>query len=277
MATQQVAWTVDGFNNLAVLYPNYQSAPFTKGWNIIDLTISASDTVMVLTQEDNVTTLHYTKETFPLEWSSVTLDLSKVAITPEGSAEAEVTEALRIDASPDNTLYLVLNSGLLAQVSLPKSGKGSVAATLVQGVESVTQVSAAPDGLVWVVCGNSQIGSVVQWMDPKNGKWNIVPELYNAQQVTGGPKGKAFIIDSSCQLANYTKKGAKTEIPCDISPRALSIGPDGRLWVVASNSGENQTGGSAAFWTDDDGKSWTEVKGSNVTTLDAGLLQSDFS
>ena len=268
MATQQVAWTVDGFNNLAVLYPNFQTAPYTADLNIIDLTISKSETVMLLTLDGEETIIHYAKETFPLDWGVGKINFSKIAPASDDSEEEkEVVEVTRIDASPDNTLYLVLNSGRLAKVSVPDGKNTEVEAELVEGIENVSQVSAAPDGLVWVV-NSDGMGSHVSWMDPKNGKWN---------QVTGGPKGKAYIINSANALANYTKKGAKTDVPCDFPAKGLSIGPDGRLWVMSINTAENLTGGSAAYWTDNEGKNWTEVPGSNVTNLDAGIIQSDFN
>ncbi len=277
MATQQVAWTVDGFNNLAVLYPNYQTPPYTADWNIVDLTVSASKTVMVLVQDGEETVLHYTSETFPMEWSSTTIKFDKVALKAEESEGEEITHAMRIDAAPDDTLYVVLNSGLLAQVKLPKGKAATTQATLVKGVEHVSQISAAPDGLVWVVCSDPAVGSVVKWMDPKNGKWSAIPDLNNAQQVTGGPKGKAFIINTANELANYTKKGAKTEISSEFIPKGLSIGPDGRLWVISGTAVESLTGGYVVFYTDDDGKNWTEVPGSNVKNLDAGIIDSNFN
>lgn len=277
MTTQQVAWTVDGFNNLAVLYPEYQSPPYTADWKIIDLTISKAETVMVLALDGPVTVVHHTKEAFPLDWKSTDVNLDKVANTPKGSRLPEPTEVLRIDASPDNTLYMVLNSGLLAKINLPEGEESEVEAQLVEGIEHVSQVSAAPDGLVWVVCSDPAIGSVVKWMDPKNGKWKLVPNLMDAQQVTGGPKGKAYIIDSSGKLANYTQKGVKTEIPALFDSRGLSIGPDGRLWVISRFTAEGEEGGSTAFWTDDDGKNWKEVQGSNVINLDAGIIQSEYN
>lgn len=275
MATQQVAWTVDNLNNLAVLYSDYQTPPYTADWDIIDLTISSSGTVMVLARDGEQTIVHHAADTFPLEWSSTTLKLDKAASTPSEPGE-EVTQAVHIDASPDDTLYIVLNSGLLASVKLPTGKDTEVSPTLVKGVDHVSQVSAAPDGLVWVVCSDPAVGSVVKWMDAK-GKWSQVPDLNNARQVTGGPKGKAFIINSADELANYTKKGVKTEIPCDFGPKALSIGPDGRLWVIATHTAENLCDGSVAYWTDDDGKNWTEIPGSNVNNLDAGIINSEFN
>lgn len=277
MTTQQVAWTVDGDNNLAVLYPNYQSPSYTTDWKITDLTVSKAETVMVLTIDGAFTVVHHAPETFPLQWSSTVINLDKVKQIPTGLLNPEITEVLRIDASPDNTLYLVLSSGFLAQVTLPSGEDTEVEATLVEGIDRVSQISAAPDGLVWVVCSDPGIGSVVKWMDPKKGKWNLIPDLNDALQVTGGPKGKAYISSSSGQLASYTQKGKKTEIPCRLSPRGLSIGPDGRLWIY-TNFAEEGVGGTVAYWTDDDGENWSEVPNSNVNNLDAGIMQiQDFS
>lgn len=277
MTTQQIAWTVDGENNLAILYPNFQTPPYTADWNIIDLTISKSETIMALTIEEDITVIHHSKEVFPLKWDRTSLKLDKVLDDIAKSEEEARVEVVKIDASPDNTLYLVLNNGKLGQVILPEGDNTEAEVDPIGGIENVMQVSAAPDGLVWVVCGDPKLGSVVKWMDPKNGKWNLVPDLINAVKVTGGPKGKAFIINSDAELANYTKKGAKTPIPCNFRPRELSIGPDGRLWVLDVNSTENQFGGSRAHWTDDDGKTWTPIDGSNANYIDAGLVKSNFN
>lgn len=278
MATQQVAWTVDGNNNLAVLYPEYQSPPYSADWNITDLTVSKAETVMVLTIDGAFTVVHHAPETFPLQWSSTVINLDKVRQTPTGQLNVEITEVIRIDASPDDTLYMVLNSGLLAKAKIPESGEEEVEATLVKGIDSVKQISAAPDGLVWVVTSDPAIGSVVKWMDPKKGKWNLIPGVKDALQVTGGPKGNAYIINSAGEIVSYSQKGKKTEIPCQLSPRGLSIGPDGRLWIYSTVTGEEDEGGSIAFWTDDLGKNWTEVPRSNVNNLDAGIMEmEDFS
>ncbi len=274
MTTQQVAWTVDGFGNLAILHADHQTPSYTADWKILDLTVSKAETLMVLTIDGAFTVVHHAPEVFPLQWSSTVINLDNVKHTPKGQLNPEITEVLKMDASPDNTLYLVLNSGKLAQVQLPEGGDSEVEATLVEGVESVSQISAAPDGLVWVVCSEPKIGSVVKWMDPQKGKWNLIPDLNDALQVTGGPNGKAYIINSYGELANYTQKGAKTNIPCEnYGPRAISMGPDGRLWMVTSFGGEGQEGGSVVFWTDNDGESWTEVPDSNANNLDAGLMK----
>ena len=142
---------------------------------------------------------------------------------------------------------------------------------IVPCVESVSQVSAAPDGLVWVVCADRNIGSVVKWMDPKKGDWNLIPDLNNATRVTGGSKGKAYIINSAHEVSSYTKKGVPTTLKCDFEPSELSIGPDGRLWVLSKGLGES-LGGKRAYYTDNNGKDWNEIVGAACTSMDAGVI-----
>ncbi|MDW3194098.1 MAG: hypothetical protein R8G66_17115 [Cytophagales bacterium] len=274
MTTQQVAWTVDGDGNLAVLRHDQQSPSYTADWRILDLTVSKAETVMVLTVDGAFTVVHHAPEVFPLQWSSTVINLDKVKHTPAGQLNPEITEVVKIDAAPDDTLYMVLNSGKLAKAQLSKESGAEVEATLVDGVENVKQISAAPDGLVWVVCSDPKIGSVVKWMDPEKGKWKVIPDLRDALQVTGGPEGKAYIINAYSELAYYTQKGAKTNIPCEnYGARVISIGPDGRLWMVTSYGGDGKEGGSVVCWTDNDGENWNEVPESNANNLDAGLMK----
>ncbi len=268
MVTHQIAWAITGDNRIAMLTRDFQTAPYTgEEWRLVDLTISKAEWLMALALEGEDSVIHYTNETFPMDWKKAKIDLG------------EGLQAIKIDASPKNVGYVVLNSGVLGRIELPKEvkegGEGIATFHEIKGVEDVMQVSAAPDGLVWVVAADPAVGSVVKWMDPtkKKVEWHTIPGLGIAKKVTGAADGKAYVVNSKGEIALYEKNGEFQMVLSDFSASEITVGPEGRLWVTSQDP--SFTGGATAYHTDDDGRNWTMVEGSGVMYLDAGNVETD--
>ncbi len=261
MATQQIAWAINGTSDLTMLFPESQGPPYTHpDWNVQDLTISPDGTLMVLAWEGNATVIYYTPQNFPMEWKWFLVSL-------DGGVQG-----VKIDAGPGDSLYMITNTGAVGRVPIPADGGEQSSFELIEGVEGVMQISAAADGIVWVVACDPNRGSVVCWWE--KGKWKTIPELANALRVTGSKRGKAFVINSDGELYEFSKKGEAKRIHADFPSSQLSVGPNGRLWV---RSGQSTTKpGTSVYWTDDKGENWHEIDGSGVLQLDAGTVDWDF-
>ncbi len=261
MTTQKVAWAINGHKELSLILPDYQSPPYTSSWRLADISVYKETLLLLSKEEGNANTIHYTSCAFPFEWKSFIVSLESGL------------EISKLDAAPDGNVYLVFNNGQLAKIKVPENETEMVQYELVANISEVRQVSAAANGWVWVVIFDSSKGSIVKWMDPKDGQWNEIPELIHAMYVTGDNKGNAYVVTSDHQLTIINKKGKKDPITFEAGAREISVGSDGRLWVQSMEP--STMGGSFAYWSDDSGKSWNKVEGSGVSYLDAGQITSD--
>lgn len=260
MATEQIAWALNADKQVVLIYPTYQSSPYTGDSFLVDITVSKGGTVLALELNDASTIVHFSKPEFPMVWQEFSVDCGTNV------------NAGRCDASPSDELYLVLSTGELAKLAIPKKGGGkAVKAKVVAGIDRVSQVSAAPDGQVWVVAFDSVAGSHVQKMDTK-GKWQPVEGTNGAVNVTGTAEGGAYIMTSGGEIVLVDAKGEKSIVPTDFTPTAITVGPDNRLWAL---SAVPQEGGSMVYYTDDDGRNWTVVENSGAVAIDAGLITSE--
>ena len=277
MATQQIAWAVNGNNNISIVYPDYQSPSYTNDeWNLADLTISAGKVLMVLSIEQGDSYIYHTPETFPMTWFKGIANLDAVAT--EDEKKERMPQVVKIDANPDNDLYMVLNNGKLAKATWEAiqeseaEEESEIVVEIVKGIENVMQVSAAPNGWVWVVAADPTIGSVVKWMNPENGEWNLVPNFGQAARVTGGIDGNAFVIDSAGTIFEITEEKELRIIPFWGSATQLSVGPENLLWIISGFPSESSFGGSYIYHTKDGGLNWECVEDSGAIYLDAGLV-----
>jgi hypothetical protein len=259
MANQHVAWSINSRNEVSLIYENYQGPQFSGDDQAVDISYSASGMVFILHHREGAEVLEYSDSVFPPQWQELVVAL------PGGIT------IRKIDAGPKNTLYMVLSDGSVAFIDKPKKGQASAEPKILEGVQDALQVSAAPDGLVWVVACDPAIGSVVRWLDPKKNEWTTVPELNNARRVTGTDKGKAYIIKSDGEIVLCDKKGDQKEVPSEFHATEISVGPDGTLWAIAQDGEPN---GGLVFTTSNQGKKWGPVEGADAKLLDAGVLAS---
>lgn len=258
MANESVAWSVSSRNEVSIIREGFQGPPISGDDHVVDISYSVAGMVFILHLKDNVVTMEYGTNVKPPDWKEVTVILP-----------AEVT-VRKIDASPKNEVYMVLSDGTLAVATKPKKGSDSIEPKVVEGVDECFQVSAAPDGIIWVVACDPNVGSVVQWLDPKTKKWSTVPEINNARRVTGTDKGKAYIITSDGDITLCDKKGVKKEVPVGFHVSEISVGDDGALWATEQH-GDLDRGN--VHVTTNQGKKWTAIEGVNVALLDAGTLK----
>ena len=260
MATERIAWSLTADRAIALIYPTYQTSNYTGGeMNLVDITVSTTGTVLALGLDDAATKVHFSQEVFPMDWQEFNIDLE------------EGVNASRCDASPSGELFFIRSDQQLAKLTIPKKGGKAVKSTLVKGGENVVALSAAPDGQVWVVALDPNVGSVVKKMDTK-GKWSTIEGIGNAMRVTGTAEGGAYVLTSDGVIHDVPAKGEKGIVPSSFYASIITVGPDNRLWALSS---EPQIGGSKVYYTDDNGQNWTPVDNSGAVAIDAGLITSE--
>ncbi|MFY0601942.1 MAG: hypothetical protein JXR03_19865 [Cyclobacteriaceae bacterium] len=287
MATEKIAWAITVQNSVALLHPEYQSPPYTSDEvRFVDLSISKEEQVFVIALKNSDTELHYSNLTFPPQWKSAEIEVNEADDYPEDyeppkdavPLETGSLQAVRIDVGPNGIGYLVFNDGRLGQFDLPsEKSKDPIVWAQVDGVSGVSQVSAAPDGLVWVVARDSERGSVVRFQNPKNGEWKTVAGINDARRVTGRQNGGAYVVDGGGSIKEVSPKGVvERTLNFDHGgARELSVGAGDRLWVTSSHPSIS-AGALKVYHTDNEGTDWQEVDGSGVLYLDAGQITSGF-
>ena len=251
MEKKHVAWSNNCRGEVSVVYEKYQGPSLLGDLNFVDISVSASERVFVLSTNGEYTNLDAGESRIPSNWERFNV------ILPGG------ININKIDASPKNIIYAVLSDGTLGKIAVSNNeGKLKV----IKGVEGVTQVSAAPDGLVWVVATNGD-GSEVKFYNGK--KWTNVPGIEHAMRVTGTEGGQAYVVRGNGEISLVSAKGIVKKIPFSHNPTELSVGPDGTLWAIAQN--QDFTGGTV-YTTNNQGTKWSQVEGADAKYLDAGLL-----
>ncbi|HAS46579.1 MAG TPA: hypothetical protein DCS93_39215 [Microscillaceae bacterium] len=254
MANQHVAWSINSRNEVSLIYENHQGPPMLGDTQVIDISYSVSETVFILSVKDGHNYLEYGKNNVPTEWKSVTVVLSQ---------DVRVN---KIDASPADKVYLVLSDGTLAEIAAPDGAQATP--QVIDGSEGAIQVSAAPDGNVWIVATTSE-GSIVRCLS--GNEWKTIPDINNAKRVTGTTEGQAYVVKGDGSIVLVSTDGAQKEIPFEHQATEISVGAEGTLWAIAQDGGF--TGGNI-YTTSDEGANWNHVSGADAKYLDAGLLAS---
>ena len=257
MANESVAWGINSRNEISLIRKDFQGPPISGDDHVVDISYSVSGMVFILHLREDAVILEYGSSISPPDWKEIVVTLPAGVVVH------------KIDATPKNEVYLVLSDGTLAVASKPKKGAASIEPKILEGVENALQVSAAPDGLIWVVASDPNVGSVVRWCDPKTKKWSTIPDINNARRVTGAVKGKAYIITSDGSVVLCDAKGVKKEIPAEFYVSEISIGDDDALWAIERHG---DLGRGNVHVTTNQGKKWQIVEGANAKYLDAGVL-----
>ncbi len=252
MANQHVAWSINSRNEVSLIHESHQGPPMLGELNVVDISYSVSETVFILSVSDGNSYLEYGKNTMPSDWKSVTLVLP---------GEIQVS---KIDASPADKVYLVLSDNTLAEIAAPDGTQAHP--QVLDGSDGAAQVSAAPNGDVWIVAYTND-GSVVRCLS--GNEWKTVPDINNAYRVTGTANGEAYVIKSDGNIVLVNTEGAQKEVPFEHNATEISTGADGTLWVIAQDGGLN---GGVVYTTSDTGANWHQVSGADAKYLDAGTL-----
>ncbi|OJJ15876.1 hypothetical protein BKI52_36770 [marine bacterium AO1-C] len=252
MANQHVAWSINSRNEVSLIYENHQGPPMLGDTQVTDISYSVSETVFILSVNDGHNYLEYGKSQMPTDWKSVTVVLpSDVRVN-------------KIDASPADKVYLVLSNGMLAEIATPDGAQATP--QMIDGSEGAIQVSAAPDGNVWIVATTSE-GSIVRCLN--GNEWKTVPDINNALRVTGTANGEAYVIKSDGNIVLVNTEGVQKEVPFEHNATEISVGADGTLWVIAQDGDVN---GGLVYTTSDTGANWHHVPSADAKYLDAGTL-----
>lgn len=259
MSNNSVAWSINSRNQFSLIYPDYQGPVFSGDKRLVDISVSDANGVFILINSNGRNTLEYSGLVFPFDWQSFHVVLP-----------VELT-IRKIDASIKDKIYLILTDNSVAWIPGPNAGEGNInkEPEIIPGSGPAYEISVAPDGTVWIVASDPELGSVVKWYDRKKKKWNTLPGLTNAKKVKAGPGDNVCIINSADKIDFYDKKGAATTLPADFGGCELSIAADETIWVVSNQAKE---GGARVYWTVDKGKKWHEVPEAAATLLDAGNM-----
>lgn len=252
MANQHVAWSINSRNEVSLIYENHQGPPMLGETQVVDISYSVSETVFILSVNDAYSYLEYGKDAMPMEWKSVIL------VLPQN------VRVNRIDASPANTVYLILSNGMLAEIAAPDGVQATP--QIIDGSEGAVQVSAAPNGDVWIVAHTNE-GSIVRCLS--GNEWKTVPEINNAKRVTGTAEGQAYVVKADGSIVLVNTEGTQKDVHFEHQATEISVGADGTLWVVAQDRGF--TGGNI-YTTNDKGANWKHIPGADAKYLDAGML-----
>ncbi|HAA14065.1 MAG TPA: hypothetical protein DCE41_21180 [Cytophagales bacterium] len=178
---------------------------------------------------------------------------------------------IRLDASwQADVCYVVKENGSVWTVS--KDGAQNVVAQ----EDTAYEVSAGPDGTIWVVSREAiEGGALVKYLepgyDPAEPEWKAVPGV-GATRITGQPNGKAMIVDGGGFLSRIDKEGNIEGFPVGDTVFEASMGPGGNLWAIMRNT-ESNTGRDVMLQTGGEGEwvAWKEIPGDiNAGKIDAG-------
>lgn len=184
----------------------------------------------------------------------------------------EGVTAVRLDASWNKDVcYIVKDNGSVWNVDT--SGTQNIVAQ----EDSAYEISAGPDGTIWVVSRDAiQGGAAVKYLesgyDPGNPDWKTVPGV-GATRITGQPDGKAMIIDGTGHMSRIDKDGNVEPYPVGDTVFEASMSPSGNLWAIMFD-GESPIGRSVQLQTGAEGKwvPWKLVSEDiNATKIDAAF------